>query len=67
MSMHTDDSEQVGGTRVIGAISATTFTEASSSSTQKFDSDNPLFSETPGLSISGRTKEQLEMRKYYTK
>jgi nuclear GTP-binding protein len=35
--------------------------EASSSSTQKFD--DPLFSDTPGLSISGRTKEQ--MRKYY--
>ena len=35
--------------------------EAVSSSTQKFD--DPLFSETPGLSISGRTKEQ--MRKYY--
>ena len=32
-----------------------------SSSTQKFD--DPLFSDTPGLSISGRTKEQ--MRKYY--
>ena len=35
--------------------------DASSSSTQKFD--DPLFSETPGLSMSGRTKEQ--MRKYY--
>ena len=36
--------------------------EASSSSTQKLE--DPLFSETPGLSsISGRTKEQ--MRKYY--
>jgi GTPase Era involved in 16S rRNA processing len=35
--------------------------EASSSSTQKFD--DPLFSDTPGLSVSGRTKEQ--MRKYY--
>ena len=36
--------------------------EASSSlSTQKFD--DPLFSDTPGLSMSGRTKEQ--MRKYY--
>ena len=35
--------------------------EASSSSFQKFD--DPLISETPGLSISSRTKEQ--MRKYY--
>jgi nuclear GTP-binding protein len=36
--------------------------EASSSSTQKLE--DPLFSETPGLSsVSGRTKEQ--MRKYY--
>ena len=35
--------------------------EASSSSTQKFE--DPLFSDTPGLSISGRTKEQ--MRRYY--
>ena len=35
--------------------------EASSSSAQKFE--DPLFSDTPGLSISGRTKEQ--MRKYY--
>ena len=35
--------------------------EASSSSAQKLE--DPSFSDTPGLSISGRTKEQ--MRKYY--